>query len=201
VYRASPRLECGSSAAAFTAQQVEPKSKLELGAKSTKANAPPPHSKLPFPSSSKVASPLHHSLTSAGGAKDISPARERWVRKRVEEQAPEGRHSFPASTHESIRHPLKRWSLARRPHDAAPNLQVLPSMSARRHFPLYRYSSQNLGPSRPSNWQLLRISSVITRHEFSALHGGCVPGETCRHCSTSSRARSSPMDRRHSRPW
>src|SRR6202035_6197830 len=65
----------------------------------------------------------------------------------------------------------------------------------------YLYSSQNLGPSLPSNWQLLRISSVINRQEFSALHGGCVPGEPCLHCSTSSRARSSPTDRRHSRWW
>ena len=81
------------------------------------------------------------------------------------------------------------------------NLKVLPSMSARRHFyPGYRYSSQNLGPSRPSNWQPLRISSVITRHEFSSLQAARFPGATCLHCRSSSSARSCPIERLQALP-
>src|SRR5882757_83886 len=44
VYRAAPLFECGSKAAAFTAQRFEPKLELELVVWSAKAEAPPPHS-------------------------------------------------------------------------------------------------------------------------------------------------------------
>jgi hypothetical protein len=170
---------------------------------SSKAKAPPPHSKkLPHPQA------MWHVLnktspTSAGGAIDISPARKCWVSFDTNRKPRRGDTLFPriganrCATRSSS--PIRHAGQVGR--SMPPPTFKYYLQCRRADISLYRYSSQNLGPSRPNNWQLLRISSVITRHEFSALHGGCVPGETCRHCSTNSRARSSPIDLRHSCPW
>jgi hypothetical protein len=58
--------------------------------------------------------------------------------------------------------------------------------------PYFLYPSQNDGASNPSSAQLLRISSVISSQEFCVLHGGCVAGETCKHCFTNCSARAFP---------
>lgn len=47
-----------------------------------------------------------------------------------------------------------------------------------------RYSAQNAGASRSIIAQPRLISSMMSSHAFAALHGGCVAGDTSRHCFT-----------------